>query len=284
MMRGIVRFGPVVFTGPLILIASPTGSVAGNPVEISCAVRGQRAGIEIVGQECQLRRVQPQIVEDIGFRRIEHTESASHHGVPLHRPGEPDARRPIILVEFHAGVRDSILSIGCNHDGAIQVEVADPAVGGRSDVVAKPKIDGQVGTDTEIVLHKAAKIPITGGVEPFEEVLFVGIGDAEQQVGQSFAAVRGGEIVGVDAAEVEESPRRGDLVEVALLAAKIDAEFQRMPAPDPGQRVRDLDRCFQRHVRAGTSESPKEVNPAISILVSPVELGSVLRFALGIPS
>ena len=36
MMRGIVRFGPVVFTGPLMLMASPTGSVTGKPVEISC--------------------------------------------------------------------------------------------------------------------------------------------------------------------------------------------------------------------------------------------------------
>ena len=104
MMRGIVRFGPVVFTGPLMLTASPTGRVAGKAGRNKLAVRGQRAGVEIVGEESQLRRIQSQIVEDIGFGRIEHSECASHHGVPLHRPGEPNARRPIILVELHAGV------------------------------------------------------------------------------------------------------------------------------------------------------------------------------------
>jgi hypothetical protein len=39
-MRGIMRFGPVVFTGPLMLRASPTGRVVGNPVEINCPADG----------------------------------------------------------------------------------------------------------------------------------------------------------------------------------------------------------------------------------------------------
>ena len=70
--------------------------------------------------------------------------------------------------------------IGRDHDGAIQIEVADATVGGRSDVVAKPKIDGQIGTNPEIVLHKSAQVPVAGGIKAREEVLFVRIWDAEQ--------------------------------------------------------------------------------------------------------
>jgi len=40
MMRGMMRFGPVVFTGPLMLTASPTGRVVGKPVEISWPLEG----------------------------------------------------------------------------------------------------------------------------------------------------------------------------------------------------------------------------------------------------
>ena len=66
-----------------------------------------------------------------------------------------------------------------------------------------------------------------------------------KQVGQPVAAVRGAEVVGVDAAEVEESARRGDLIEVALLTPEVDTEFQRVPSPDPGERVRNLKDVFE---------------------------------------
>ena len=240
-----MRFGPVVFTGPLMLMASPTGSVVGNPVEIKLAIGRQRAGVVIIGQEGQLRRIESQVVEDVGFGRIEHAESASHHGVPLHRPGQADARRPIVLVELHAGVRHRILAIGRDHDGAIQVEVADATIGGRSDVVANSKIDGQVGANPEIILHECAQIPIARGIETLEKILFVGIRDAEQEVSQPVAAIRRAEVVGVHAAEVEKSARRCDLVEIALLPAEVDAEFQRVPSPDPGECVRNLINVFK---------------------------------------
>ena len=67
-------------------------------------------------------------------------------------------------------------AIRCDHDGAIQIEVADATVGGRGDVIAKPKIDGQIGTNPEIILHECRQVPIAGGIEAREEVLFVGIG------------------------------------------------------------------------------------------------------------
>ena len=48
------------------------------------AVGRQRTGVVIIGEEGQLGRIQSQIVEDIGFGRIEHSESTSYHGIALH--------------------------------------------------------------------------------------------------------------------------------------------------------------------------------------------------------
>ena len=71
------------------------------------------------------------------------------------------------------------------------------------------------------------------------------IGTPSSEIGQSVASVRGSQVVSISSAENEVSARIGKLEEIALLASKIDAKFQRMPAPDPGQCIRDLENVFE---------------------------------------
>ena len=134
--------------------------------------------VEVVCVEGELRRIQPEIVENVRFRRIEHAKCAAHHGFWPHRPGESEARRPVVPVEFDAGVRHCLRPIGGNHDSADQVEVAHPAVGGRSDLVSQAEIHSQVGTKVDIVLRKSSEVPIPRRIQAQQIVLFVGSGNA----------------------------------------------------------------------------------------------------------
>lgn len=87
-------------------------------------------------------------------------------------------------------MRDRVLPVGGHNDGASEIKVPDLPVRRGSQFVTQAEVDGQVAADVEVVLEEFGKIPVTGGVEAPEEVLFVENRDPQKQISQPVSAVR----------------------------------------------------------------------------------------------
>ena len=52
-------------------------------MEISCAAEGSAPSLKLLARKLSCGGFRPEIIENIGFRRIEHSEGAANHGVSL---------------------------------------------------------------------------------------------------------------------------------------------------------------------------------------------------------
>src|ERR1035437_10379287 len=211
-----------------------------EPAEDQLSCGGNSAGVKVRCVKTELRRVETEVVKNIRLCGIEHSKGASDDRVFRQRPREPNPRSQIPLVKLHAGMRHSARPVGGHDDGAIEIEVPDLPVRAGCQFVTQSEVDGKVVAEVEVILEEFGKIPVTGGIEACQEVLLVGDRGPKQNGRHSVAPIGGGQVVGVSPAEIKVPARIRKLEEIPLLAPKVDAKFQRMLAPDPCQRIRDL--------------------------------------------
>src|SRR5438552_86862 len=67
------------------------------------------------------RGIETQVVEDVPLRGIEHPKGTANDRFRVAEGGvsKPDPRRPVVLIEFDASMRNPIGTVGSNNDGTI---------------------------------------------------------------------------------------------------------------------------------------------------------------------
>src|SRR5438270_7630159 len=108
----------------------------------------------------------------------------------------------------------SIRPVRIDHDCLLQIEIANPPVRRRTDLVPQTDIERQIGTYTKIILDEFREIPVTGGVQTSESILLAILRHTEEQVSQAQPAISRGQISRVSASKLEKTTRRGHLIEV----------------------------------------------------------------------
>ena len=96
----------------------------------------------------------------------------------------------------------------------------------------------------EIILYELRQVPIARWIHSSKKVLPRRNRYSEQQVGKPVAATGCSQVGGIPTWKAELSARGGQLKEVPLLAAEVNAEFERVLVTHPGDGVCDLVNVF----------------------------------------